>query len=109
MSDLPWDNVNAVEMLPMPKARTLKQVQIEGKACVWCSDGLDGDSTLHLGPRIRVAEGTVKRWWPRACWPCVGAAARRVLGLHRRTCARCSHRDYCPDSRALDALARECG
>ncbi|MGW1532350.1 hypothetical protein [Streptomyces aureus] len=102
------DFVNAVEMLPMPRVRSLTPEQIEGAACPWCAIHVDGDAGLRLGPRIGVTGSGIARWFPRACRPCVGKAAARVYRLHVRTCARCSHRDYCPDSKALHALAQEC-
>jgi hypothetical protein len=100
--------VNAVEMLPTPKLRSLTPEQIEGGACPWCGFRLAADAGVRLGPRIGVAGGAIERWFPRACRPCVGKAAARVYRIHVRTCARCSHRDYCPDSRGLHALALEC-
>lgn len=103
-----WDDPNAAELLPMPRTYTLNAEQIDGKACVWCAKKLGGEG-LKLGPRIRVADAAVRRWLPRACRPCTGAQAARVYRLHIRTCARCSHQDYCPDSRALYTLALECG
>ncbi|QJT04334.1 hypothetical protein G9272_31955 [Streptomyces asoensis] len=109
MIDAPsWDDPPAAEMLPMPKVHTLTPEQIDGTACPWCSKPL-GDTGMKLGPRIRVADGAVRRWLPRACRKCVGVQAARVYRIHIGSCARCSHRDYCPDSRALRALALECG
>jgi hypothetical protein len=105
MTDSPWQNANAAELLPAPKAHTLQAPQIEGSTCVWCAQALTEDTQVPLGIRIRVSEGTVKRWRPNACLPCAGAQAARVYRLHMRTCARCSHRDYCPDSQALYTLA----
>jgi hypothetical protein len=90
----------------MPKDHTLTKGQINGATCVWCAKQLD-DTGLRLGPRIRVADGGIVRWLPRACRPCVGIEAARVYQIHIRICARCSHRDYCPDSRALHKLAEE--
>lgn len=104
----PEIRIAAVEMLPMPKAHTLTGEQIEGKTCVWCAKRLGEGVGLSLGPRIRVAPGGVRRWLPQACRPCTGVEAARVYQLHIRTCARCSHRDYCPDSIALHTLALEC-
>lgn len=93
--------VNAVEMLPMPRAAGLDAAQLDGTRCVWCSRNPE----LGLGPRISVIAGALKRWEPRACRPCTSREAERVYGIHVRTCPRCSHRDPCPDSQALHALA----
>ncbi|GGR61547.1 hypothetical protein GCM10010251_93030 [Streptomyces aurantiogriseus] len=98
--------MSALEMLAMPKTHTLTKRQMEGTVCVWCKENLD-DTCLRLGPRIRVADGGIQRWLPRACRPCTGKEAARVYRIHIRACARCSHRDYCPDSRALHKLALE--
>lgn len=94
----------AAEMLPLPRASSLTQAQIDGTACVWCKapDGL-----IALGPRVRPVAGELRRWHPRACRPCAGRKAVSVYRLHISTCARCSHRNYCPDSQALHALALE--
>jgi hypothetical protein len=95
--------VNATEMLPVPRAAGLTRDQVEGKVCVWC--GGSPDDHIDLGPRISVVRGKLQRWFPRACQACTGRNAIRVYRLHIGTCARCSHRDYCPDSAALHALA----
>ena len=100
--------VGAVEMLPMPKLRTLTPEQIEGGACPWCGERLPDGTGMRLGPRIGVAGGGVERWFPRACRPCVGKTAARVHRLHTGACARCSHGEHCPDGRALHRLALEC-
>lgn len=97
----------AVELLAMPKTHTLTKKKLSGTVCVWCGKHLDEDG-LKLGPRLRVASGGVQRWLPRACRPCAGREAARVCAIHITTCARCSHHDYCPDSRALHRLALEC-
>jgi hypothetical protein len=95
-----------VELLPMPKVHTLSAEQIDGTACVWCPKQL-GDTGLRLGPRIRVDGARVQQWLPRSCRPCASREAGRVHHIHIRTCARCSHGEYCPDSRALRKLALE--
>lgn len=102
------DFVNPVEMLPMPKLRTLTPEQIEGGACPWCGERLPSGGGMRLGPRIGVTGGAIEQWFPRACRPCVGKSAGRVYRLHVQTCGRCSHREYCPDSKALHRLALEC-
>ncbi len=94
----------AVEMLPTPKADGLDADHLAGACCVWCG----GPTSVALGPRIRPAAGGVQRWFPRACRTCTGRKAVDVYRLHTTTCARCSHRDYCPDSQALHELALEC-
>ncbi|WP_158101573.1 hypothetical protein [Streptomyces bobili] len=48
------------------------------------------------------------RWKPRSCLPCLRREAKRVYGIHITVCARCTHRDYCPDNKALYPLALEC-
>ncbi|MFF1548721.1 hypothetical protein [Streptomyces sp. NPDC058291] len=94
--------VSAAEMLAVPRAADLDGEQVDGKRCVWCS----GAASMQLGPRLSVIGGTLQRWEPRGCRPCARREAGRVYGIHITTCARCSHRDYCPDSQALQALAR---
>ncbi|MDQ0831934.1 hypothetical protein QF032_003778 [Streptomyces achromogenes] len=96
--------VNAVEMLPMPKACDLPPERVDGTRCVWCGR----PPTVGLGPRISPIGGALTRWTPQGCGPCVGRKAARVYGLHVGTCPRCSHGEYCPDSRALHKLAVDC-
>ena len=96
----------AVEMLPVPRGHTLTTAQVDGDVCVWCEKKL-ADTGRRLGPRIRVTSGGVHQWVPRACQPCISRQAARVHDLHLTTCARCTHRDYCPDSQALHKLALE--
>lgn len=98
--------VSAGAMLPVPRAAALDVKQIDGTVCVWCRG--PADDRIDLGPRISPIAGVLKRWQPRACRACAGRNAARVHQLHIRTCARCSHRDYCPDSRALYGLVLEC-
>ncbi|MER6955016.1 hypothetical protein [Streptomyces sp. NPDC000618] len=93
--------VRPAEMLPVPRAAGLASERIEGKRCVWCG----GADTAEQGPRLSVIGGTLKRWEPRACRSCTGREAGRVYDVHITACARCIHRDYCPDSKALYALA----
>lgn len=95
--------VCAAEMLPVPRVAGLPAEQIAGKCCVWCGD----PASMDLGARISPLGGTLQRWEPRACRSCAGREAERVYGLHITTCARCSHRDYCPDREALVRLAGE--
>lgn len=102
----PETRAAATEMLPTPKAHTLTDHQINGITCVWCAKQL-GNNGVKLGPRLRVANGGIHRWKPRGCKPCTGQQAARVYTVHVKACARCSHRDYCPDSHALHALALE--
>lgn len=96
--------VTAVEMLPVPKAADLTPERVAGERCVWCGNGAD----MGIGPRLSVVGGVLQRWTPRACRPCAGREAVRVHGIHIRTCARCSHHDYCPDSQALHTLGVKC-
>ncbi|MEU5281134.1 hypothetical protein AB0G87_32540 [Streptomyces asoensis] len=93
--------MNAVEMLRVPKAADLAPERVEGKRCVWCG----GAVSVDLGPRLSVIGGKLTRWEPRGCRSCVRREAGRVYDIHVTTCARCTHRDYCPDSKALYALA----
>jgi hypothetical protein len=95
------DYVNAPEMLAMPRASALTADQIQGIVCVWCG----GETRLDLGPRLRVIDGELSRWHPRACLPCAAREAARVCGIHRQVCPRCTHRVYCPDGAALLHLA----
>jgi hypothetical protein len=93
--------VNAPEMLPVPKAAGLAPERVEGKRCVWCGSA----ASVELGPRLSVVDGALKRWEPRACRSCARREAGRVYDIHITTCARCTHRDYCPDSQGLYTLA----
>ncbi|WP_327180664.1 hypothetical protein [Streptomyces sp. NBC_01334] len=95
------DFVDAAEMLPVPKAAGPASVRIDGKRCVWCG----GAASMDLGPRLSVIDRVLKRWEPRGCRSCAKREARRVHDIHITTCARCIHRDHCPESNALYALA----
>jgi hypothetical protein len=96
--------VDAVGMLPVPRAAGLAPERVDGSRCVWCGQG----PAVDLGPRISPVGGTLQRWTPRACRACTGREAVRVHRIHIGTCARCSHRDYCPDGHALHRLGMEC-
>lgn len=96
----------APEMLPMPTRARLAAAKVDGKVCVWC--GTSPRFPVKLGPRLRVVDGLLARWLPIGCRPCAGAQATRVYRLHIRTCARCVHREYCPDAKALHDLAVSC-
>lgn len=96
------DIADALVMLPVPRPDRITAEQANGLTCVWC----DEPPTLHLGPRLSTHGGDLHRWTPRACQPCAARQAARVYRLHIKTCARCSHREYCSDSRALYNLAR---
>ncbi|MEV6182282.1 hypothetical protein [Streptomyces sp. NPDC052015] len=95
--------VSAVEMLPLPKLDTLSNEQVDGKACVWCSGR--PRTPLALGIRLSANAGTLRRWCPVAHQRCAAHKAGKVYRLHIQMCARCAHRDYCPDGRALYKLA----
>lgn len=97
------DFVNAVELLPMPAGAQHDLAKFEGTACAWCS--VKPSLVLKLGPRVSPVQGKLERWHPIGCRPCVRLEAARVYAIHVRSCARCSHRDYCLDSRALLRLA----
>lgn len=88
-------------MLPVPRAAGLAPERVTGKRCVWCG----GADTVVLGPRLSVIGLALKRWHPRGCRPCTRREASRMHGIHITTCARCAHRDYCSDARALYELA----
>jgi hypothetical protein len=92
--------VNAVEMLPMPRAVGLPIERIEGERCVWCG----GAAAFNLGPRLSTLDGTLHSWRPKGCSACTRQEGRRVFQLHIRNCARCCRTQYCPDARALHAL-----
>uniref|UniRef100_A0AAU2A0J0 Uncharacterized protein n=1 Tax=Streptomyces sp. NBC_00093 TaxID=2975649 RepID=A0AAU2A0J0_9ACTN len=100
------DFADATQMLPVPRAGGLSRKRVEGKVCVWCRQALAGH--IDLGPRLSVIAGQLERWWPRGCRPCAGRNAARTYQAHIGTCASCTHRVYCLDSRALYALALEC-
>lgn len=97
--------VSAVEMLPVPRAAGLPVERVDGKFCVWCG----GATSVELGGRLSVVGGMLRRWEPRACHSCARREAGRVYGIHVTTCARCTHREYCPDARALYELAGRSG
>jgi hypothetical protein len=93
--------VSALEMLPVPKADALTPERVAGTRCVWCGKGV----SVILGPRLSVIDAGLERWQPRACASCTRREAARVHAVHLTTCPRCTHWDYCPDSRALYNLA----
>ncbi|MCT9084113.1 hypothetical protein [Streptomyces fulvoviolaceus] len=93
--------MNAAEMLPAPKTADLTPKRISGTVCVWCGK----TPQVALGIRLSVIGDALSRWWPRACQPCAAREAARVHAIHLTTCARCTHRDYCPDAHALHSLA----
>jgi hypothetical protein len=92
---------NAVEMLCVPRARLLTEPYLDGKVCVWCGQ----EPTLDLGPRLSAVCGKLVPWRPQSCLDCAADEAARVHRIHLRVCARCTPFLYCPDSRALHALA----
>jgi hypothetical protein len=92
-------------MLPLPRVPKLGPRRRNGLVCVWCR----GEAEVDLGPRIGVVRGRLERFFPRACRSCVRAEAERVHNLHARTCHRCAPGQYCPDRRALYALAHQTG
>ncbi len=96
--------VRAAELLPTPKAAGLPAERLAGTRCVWCG----GAATDALSARLSVVKGELVRWKPRSCLPCLRREAKRVYGIHITVCARCTHRDYCPDNKALYPLALEC-
>ncbi|QJT06349.1 hypothetical protein G9272_43610 [Streptomyces asoensis] len=61
---------------------------------------------MDLGPRLSVIDGVLKRWELRGCRSCAKREAGRVHDIHITTCARSVRRDYCPESKALYALAQ---
>ncbi|MGY1500786.1 hypothetical protein ACW4TU_30115 [Streptomyces sp. QTS52] len=95
--------VNALEMLPVPKAAD--PTRPHGRAargrCIWCGNA----ATLNLGPRLKVVDRTLHRWLPRGCVDCVQRKAALTHRAHRTSCARCTEWEYCPDSLALYRLA----
>lgn len=98
------DFVSAVEMLPMPAGAQHDLAKFEGLACAWCS--AKPSPALKLGPRVSPVHGKLERWHPVGCRRCVRLEAVRVYGTHIRSCARCSHGEYCLDSRALHSLGQ---
>ncbi|MFJ4926798.1 hypothetical protein [Streptomyces sp. NPDC088736] len=98
--------VDAPQMLPMPRRANLGIRRIEGKVCVWC--GISPSTYVKLGPRIRRVGSVLEQWFPIGCRPCTGAHATGVHTRHLRTCARCTHREYCPDEEGLRKLAVSC-
>lgn len=93
--------VDAHQMLPLPRFKTLPATRTSGKRCVWCG----ATATVPLGPRLSTHNGTLHRWNPRSCDPCTRREAARVYQLHIRSCARCAPRLYCEDARALHELS----
>lgn len=92
--------VRAPELLPTPMAADLPAERLAGTRCVWCG----GAATDALNARLSVVKGELLRWEPRSCLPCLRREAERVYNIHIKSCARCTHRDYCPDSKALYEL-----
>ncbi|GGW81294.1 hypothetical protein [Streptomyces galilaeus] len=92
--------VRAPELLPTPKAADLPAERLAGTRCVWCG----GAATDALSARVSVVKGELLRWEPSSCRRCLRREAKRVYNIHIGVCARCTHRDYCPDSRALYEL-----
>lgn len=92
---------DAVEMLCVPRIWKLTAPYRHGEVCVWCGE----EPTLDLGPRLSSEDGKLVRWLPRSCLDCAAQEAARVHRIHVRVCARCTPFLYCPDSRALHALA----
>ncbi|MEU6230001.1 hypothetical protein [Streptomyces sp. NPDC047042] len=93
--------INATDLLPVAKRFTPTTEQAAGHCCVWCG----GIASVDLGPRLRIADGGLQRWRPRACRTCVVGVAEKRHGTHRETCARCTPWEHCRDSHALYALA----
>lgn len=98
-----WDDPDAGELLPLPRTDGLTQPQLDGETCVWCS--VKPRVPFRLGIRLSSHRGRLLRWTPIAHKRCASTRAARVHRIHIQSCARCSHGDYCPDSRALHALA----
>ncbi|MDQ1037288.1 hypothetical protein QFZ75_003704 [Streptomyces sp. V3I8] len=95
--------VDAAGMLPVPKIHTRREDQREGRACVWC--GHRQATLAPLGPRLSADHGLLTRWTPQACSVCIHLHANRVLQIHVGICQECTRMTYCPDARALHALA----
>ncbi|MEU5769784.1 hypothetical protein ABZ782_28105 [Streptomyces asoensis] len=95
--------MNAAEMLPVPKLDALTAEQIDGEACVWCRRR--PRDPFALGPRLSAQAGRLHCWHPIAHRRCAAQRAGKVYALHIKTCARCTHRDYCMDAQALHKLA----
>ncbi|MFM9566100.1 hypothetical protein [Streptomyces turgidiscabies] len=93
--------MNALGMLPAPKLANPTGGRATQGRCMWCGK----EATLNLGPRLKVVDGELHRWTPRACEPCTRAEAGQVYAGHRTTCARCAELEHCLDARALYALA----
>lgn len=87
----------------MPKLDALTEAQIGGEVCVWCDRR--PRHPLALGPRLSAQAGRLRCWHPIAHQRCAAQRAGKVYALHIETCARCIHRDYCMDARALYKLA----
>lgn len=103
-------SVLARELLhvPVPALGGLKPAQIQGDACPWCADLLDG-AAIDLGRRSGSLMGIVLPWEPRADAACVRATVERELPVHADKCARCGRGDACDALRALHRLTLEAG
>jgi hypothetical protein len=95
--------IRAPELLPVPRPDRIRPEQEAGTRCVWCRR--TRELPVDLGPRLSTHTGAVRRWRPRACQPCAAREAARVFTIHTDKCARCVHRDWCPDARALYDLS----
>ena len=67
---------------------------------MWCGRA----ATDALSARLSVVKGELVRWEPRSGLPCLRREAKQVYSIHIGVCARCTHRDYCPGSKALYEL-----
>ncbi|MFE6284333.1 hypothetical protein [Streptomyces sp. NPDC057877] len=91
-------------LLSLPRVQLLADLQLRGVTCVWCGVAVMAGDVHDLGPRPRPGGG---QWFPRGCTRCVQATARRVIGLHDKTCTRCSPGRPCEARAALRGLLRE--
>ncbi|MFF8448672.1 hypothetical protein ACF06Q_13330 [Streptomyces leeuwenhoekii] len=72
-------------LLVLPPLDTLSADRARGAVCLWCPERLTVETAVDLGEQSTGG----RRWWPRACGPCVGRRAHRALYDHVALCEPC--------------------
>ncbi len=58
----------------LPALSDLSEQQVRGAACVYCGIHLDNATAVDLGEHQAGRAGSLVRWFPRACPPCVSGS-----------------------------------
>jgi len=93
----------ALLLLPLPE--DLSGIQLEGRVCVFCGNGVTARTSIDLGSRILGA----RRIFPRACPGCISKEAITQLSLHClgvNACQDCKEEPICDLGSALNRLIR---